>query len=96
MIGVIISAIIYGGVLSLTLSYGLLLLKTSYDISRRMRTFLLVYIIFMVALSTVYIIATIIALRNSIFGPPEGMTVLPSYRNEYPGTVTALCTMFVS
>jgi len=98
MIGVIVSAIVYGGVLSLTLSYGSLLLKTSYDISRRMRKFLLVYVTFMVAMSTVYIIATIIALRNNLFGGLGGtaMPVIPSCQNEFPGTLTALCIMFTS
>jgi len=70
MIGVILSAMVYGGVISLTLSYFPLLLRTSYDISRRMRIFLLVYVTFMVAISTVYIITIIIALRNSV--PVDG------------------------
>ena len=65
-IGIILSAMAYGGVLSLTLSYVSLLLKTSYDTSRRMRIFLLVYITFMLAMSTVYIIIIITTLRTSL------------------------------
>ena len=65
-ISVILSAMAYGGVLSLTLSYVFLLLKTSYDISRRMRIFLLIYVMFMLAMSTVYIIIIITALRTSL------------------------------
>ena len=66
MIGVILSAMAYGGVLSLTLSYIPLLLKTSYDISRSRRIFLLVYVTFMVAISTLHVITTIIALKASV------------------------------
>ena len=53
MIGIILSAIVYGGVLSLNLFYFPLLLKSSYDISRRMRIFLLIYTALMVVISTV-------------------------------------------
>ncbi|KAF8811730.1 hypothetical protein BYT27DRAFT_7336054 [Phlegmacium glaucopus] len=67
MIGVIVSAVVYGGILTLTLSYIPLLLKTSQSISRRMRNFLLLYVTFMVGLSTVYIITMIIALTYTIF-----------------------------
>ena len=65
-ISVILSAMAYGAVLSLTLSYVSLLLRTSYDISRRMRIFSLVYVMFMLAMSTVYIIIIITALRTSL------------------------------
>ena len=65
-ISVILSAMAYGAVLSLTLSCVSLLLKTSYDISRRMRIFLLVYVMFMLAMSTVYIIIIITAFRTSL------------------------------
>ena len=65
-ISVILSAMAYGAVLSLTLSYVSLLLKTSYDISQRMRIFLLVYVMFMFAMSTVYIIIIINAFRTSL------------------------------
>jgi len=65
-IGVILSAVIYGGLLSLTLSYVPFLLKTSHVNSRRMRIFLLVYVVFMVTISTVYIATIIIALKNNL------------------------------
>lgn len=65
LIGIILSAMVYGGVLSLSLSY-LSLLKSSYTISRRMRYFLLVYVTFMVAISTAHIITSIIAVRDNI------------------------------
>lgn len=65
LIGIILSAMVYGGVLSLTLSY-LTLLKTSYTISRRMRSFLLAYVTLMVGISTAYIITSIIAVRDNI------------------------------
>ncbi|KAF8809300.1 hypothetical protein BYT27DRAFT_7094663 [Phlegmacium glaucopus] len=97
MIGVIISAMVYGVVLSLTLSYIPLLLKTSYDISRRMRNFLLEYVTFMVAFSTVYIITIIIALRNSMFGGPLSRfncDLVPfTLENGIPGV---MCTMLAS
>ena len=90
MIGVIVSAIIYGGVLSLTLSYALLLLKTSNDISRRMRNFLLVYdVTFMVALSTVYMITISIALIHSIFDYPHSLEGV-----QYPGFKTDLWVQY--
>ena len=65
LIGIILSAMVYGGVLSLTLSY-LSLLKTSYTISRGMRYFLLAYVTFMVAISTAHIITSIIAVRDNV------------------------------
>jgi len=98
MIGVIISAMVYGGVLSLSFSYVPLLLKTSHDISRRMRNFLLVYVAFMVAISTVYIITMIIALTRSIFHYSADPSVDPS-ETEYlfqNGLVGALCTTFAN
>lgn len=65
----VISGMAYGGVVSLTLSYIPLLLKTSNDISRRMRNFLLLYVTFMVTISTIYTITMIIALTNNLFLP---------------------------
>jgi len=62
-LGVIISAMVYGGVAVLTLTYIPLLFKTSYTISRRMRNFLLAYVVFMVATSTVNTVTLIIAFR---------------------------------
>ena len=98
MIGVIISAMVYGGVLSLSFSYVPLLLKTSHDISRRMRNFLLVYVTFMVAISTVYIITVIIALMRTIFYYSTDFSADPSkigylFQN---GLVGALCTTFAN
>jgi len=98
--GVVVSAMIYGAVLSLTLSYAPLLLKTSYDISRRMRNFLLVYVTSMVVVSSVYIFTVIIAIRNGMFGGTNDgcstsaiVPVILSFRNELPG---ALCIMLAS
>ena len=65
-IGIILSAIVYGGVLSLNLFYFPLLLKSSYDISRRMRIFLLIYTALMVVISTVYMITTSIVFESSM------------------------------
>ncbi|KAF8812849.1 hypothetical protein BYT27DRAFT_7132232 [Phlegmacium glaucopus] len=67
MIGVIVSAVIYGGILSLGLSYIPLLLTTSQNNSRRMRNFLLVYVTLMVAISTMYIITATIALTTKVY-----------------------------
>ena len=60
-LGVIISAMLYGVVATLALTYIPLLLKTSHTISRRMRNFLLAYVTFMVATSTVNTVTSIIA-----------------------------------
>ena len=93
MIGVIISAIVYGGILALTLSYIPLLLKTSNDISRRMRIFLLVYVVLMVAISTVYIITIIVALTHSVFHPSSFQSEVYLFQNRLAG---ALCITFAS
>ncbi|KAF8812850.1 hypothetical protein BYT27DRAFT_7335393 [Phlegmacium glaucopus] len=93
MIGVIISAMIYGGILSLSLSYVPLLLTTSQNISRRMRNFLLVYVTFMVAISTVYIIITTIALTQNIFHRDPGLNPLVFYKI---GFVDSMCTTFAN
>ncbi|KAF8812853.1 hypothetical protein BYT27DRAFT_7086065 [Phlegmacium glaucopus] len=89
MISVIISAMIYGGILSLSLSYVPLLLTTSQNISRRMRNFLLVYVTFMVAISTVYIIITTIALTQNIFYKDPGQNPLIFFKI---GIVDSMCT----
>jgi len=60
-LGVIFSAMVYGGVAVLTVTYIPLLLGTSHTISRRMRNFLLAYVTFMVAISTVNTVTLIIA-----------------------------------
>ena len=61
-LGVIFSAMLYGVVATLALTYIPLLLKMSHTISRRMRNFLLAYVTFMVAASTVNTVTLIIAL----------------------------------
>lgn len=66
IVSTIISAMAYGGVVSLALSYIPLLLKTSNDISRYMRNFLLFYVTFMVTVSTIYIIMMTVALTNDM------------------------------
>jgi len=60
-LGVIFSAMLYGVVATLDLTYIPLLLKTSNTISRRMRNFLLAYVTFMVTASTVDTITLIVA-----------------------------------
>ena len=97
MIGVIISAMVYGGVLSLSFSYVPLLLKTSHDISRRMRNFLLVYVAFMVTISTVYIITMIIALTRSIFYASANPFVPSAFGYFFQNVlVGALCITFAN
>jgi hypothetical protein len=71
MTGTVISALVYGGVLLLSLSYVPLLLKTSNNISRRIRNFLLLYMTFMVTTSTIYVITISIALVRAIFSLQE-------------------------
>ncbi|KAF8815152.1 hypothetical protein BYT27DRAFT_6819373 [Phlegmacium glaucopus] len=68
-LGVIISVMVYAGVAVLALTYIPLLLKTSHTISRRMRNFLLAYVAFMVATSTVNTVTLIIVftLGRTIF-----------------------------
>ena len=98
MIGVIISAIVYGSILTLTMSYVPLLLKASNDISRRMRNFLLVYVVLMVAISTVYMITATVIFARSVFSDPRlfwnsssgGMYVFEN------GLVGAVCTTLAS
>lgn len=60
-LGVIISAMLYGCVATLALTYIPLLFETSHTMSRRMRNFLLAYVTFMVTVSTVYTVTLIIA-----------------------------------
>ena len=101
-LGVIISAMLYGGVATLALTYIPLLLKTSHTISRRMRNFLLAYVTFMVATSTINTVTLIIAftIGHSIFDyrygslvtVPEGFVIF-----EFPnGLVGSLCITFAS
>lgn len=60
-IGVIISAMVYGSVATLFLTYISLLLKTSHAISPRLCNFLLAYVVFMVSISTVNTVTLITA-----------------------------------
>ena len=98
-LGIIISAMVYGGVATLVLTYISLLLKTSHAISRRLRNFLLAYVIFMVAISTVNTVTLIIAFtigRNILpFGNSgTGNTInLLTFPNGMAG---ALCVTFAS
>ena len=101
-IGVIISAMVYGGVATLFLTYISLLLKTSHAISPRLRNFLLAYVVFMVSISTVNTITLIIAFtigRNILpFGDSNSGTTgnainLLTFPNGMAG---ALCVTLAS
>ncbi|KAF8802950.1 hypothetical protein BYT27DRAFT_7341070 [Phlegmacium glaucopus] len=99
MTGVIISSVANVIVLSLTLSYVPLLLKTSHAISRRMRKFLLAYITFMATVSTVYLNIIVIAFRNRSAGLTllECVGPMVQYRsNDRIGLLSGLCTLFSS
>ena len=96
MIGVIISAIVYGGILTLSVSYVPLLLRTSNDISRRMRNFLLLYVILMVAISTTYMTTATATLTRSVFSDPnlfESSSTSYLFENGFVG---AACTTLAS
>jgi len=90
VIGMIISAFVYGGMLFLSLSYIPLFLKTSNNISRHMRNFLLAYVTFMVATSTIYIITMSVALLRAIF---DDLDLVPQIQEQYVG---CLCIIFAS
>jgi magnesium-transporting ATPase (P-type) len=100
-LGIIISTMVYGGIATLVLTYISLLLKTSHAISRRLRNFLLAYVVFMVAISTVNTVTLIIAFtigRNILpFGKPGtlagNMIDLLTFPNGMAG---ALCVTFAS
>ena len=97
-LGVVISAMLYGGVATLALSYIPLLVETSHTISRRMRNFLLLYVIFMVALSTVNTVTLIIAftIGRTILnygGQVADLFDLITFPNGLAG---ALCVTFAS
>lgn len=97
MIGVILSAFVYGGVVFLSLSYLPFLLKTSNDTSPRKRNFLLVYVTCMVAISTIYTITISVALTRNIFRVGEfadhGGTTVYLFQNGFVG---AWCVIFAS
>ncbi|KAF8802947.1 hypothetical protein BYT27DRAFT_7260523 [Phlegmacium glaucopus] len=101
MTGVIISAVAYVIVLSLTLCYVPLLLKTSHATSRRMRNFLLAYVTFMATVSTVYLIIIVIAFRNrsvdflECVGPTAEYDQANSLASPN-GLLSGLCTLFAS
>ena len=92
MVSTTISAMAYGGVLSLALAYIPLLLETSYDIPRRMRNFLLLYVAFMIAISTIYTITMVIPLINNTFAVfnPGNSYVFPN------GFLGGFCVIFAS
>ena len=99
-LGVIISAMLYGGVATLALTYIPLLLKTSHTISRRMRNFLLAYVTFMITISTVSTITLIIAFTIGHTILNNGLTGLAS---DGPDSITfpnglagSLCLTFAS
>jgi hypothetical protein len=98
-LGIIISAMLYGGVATLALTYVPLLLKTSHTISRRMRNFLLAYVTFMVATSTVNTVTLIIAftIGHSIFNYGSLVTDNGVNLVAFPnGLAGALCVTFAS
>ena len=100
-LGVIISAMLYGGVATLALTYIPLLLKTSHAISRRMRNFLLAYVTFMVATSTINTITLIIAFTfgHSIFNYGRLAGVMDDGFDIFAfpnGLAGSLCVTFAS
>ena len=97
-LGVIFSAMLYGCVITLALNYIPLLLKTSHTIPRVMRNFLLVYVTFMVAVSTVNTVTLIyaFAIGRNIFIHP-GASRYELNPSTFPnGSAGALCTVFAS
>ena len=98
-LGIIISAMVYGGVATLVLTYISLLLKTSHTISLCLRNFLLAYVVFMVVTSTVNTVTLIIAFtigRNILHfgnsGTDKGIDLLTLPN----GMAGALCITFAS
>ena len=97
-LGVIFSAMLYGVVATLALTYIPLLLNTSHTISRRMRNFLLAYVTFMVTASTVDMITLIVAftIGHGIFNngsqAVNGLDLV-TFPNGLAG---ALCVTFAS
>ena len=97
-LGVIFSAMLYGVVATLALTYIPLLLKTSHMISRRMRNFLLAYVTFMVAVSTVNTVTLITAFTighsffnyNQVGDKEFDLFMFPN------GLAGALCIAFTS
>ena len=85
MLGVILSesAMLYGWDVTLVVTYIPLLLQTSQRLSRHMRNFLLVYVTFMVAVSTVNSVTLIIAfaIGHNIFTKKK--RIWPDYISEW-------------
>ena len=90
---------VYGGVAALVLTYIPLLLNTSHTISRRLRNFLLAYVVVMIATSTVNTVTLIIAFTigrnilpfgNSGTGDEIDLLAFPN------GMAGALCVTFAS
>lgn len=92
IISIIISAMAYGCVVSLTLSYIPPLLGTSNDNSRRMRIFLLLYVTFMLSLSTIFMVTVVVTLITNIFDPLDGNSKIP-FSN---GIVGQFCVVLAS
>ena len=97
-LGVIISAMLYGVVATLAITFIPLLLKTSHTISRRMRNFLLGYVTFMVTASTVNTITLIFAftIGHRIFNDVNlayNVLDLVTFPNGLAGS---LCVTFAS
>ena len=65
LVAFILSILVYGSMLSLAVPLVHLLLKSSYEISRPRRIFLLIYVMFMAAISTVYMVITSIVLKTA-------------------------------
>ena len=94
-LGVIFSAMLYGVVATLALTYIPLLLKTSHTISPRMRNFLLAYVTIMVTFSTLNTVTLIVAftLNHRIFdygGRDADLVLFPN------GLAGALCITLTS
>jgi len=95
-LGVIISAMVYGGVAALALTYIPLLLNTSHTISRRMRNFLLAYVAFMVAISTVNTVTLIIAFLGLLQVEHASSDKMVDMYAFPHGLAGALCVAFAS
>ena len=68
LVAFILSILVYGSMLSLAVPLVHLLLKASYEISRPRRIFLLLYVMFMAAISTAYMVITSIVLKAGGYG----------------------------
>ena len=93
-LGVIFSAMLYGCIVTLAISYIPVLLQTSHTLPRHMRNFLLAYVTFMVAVSTINTVTLIIAfaIGHNIFTKKKDFdpTIFPN------GLAGELCSVFAS